>query len=199
MKQQVVVIHGGDTFDTDEKYQDFLHNYQINIGRYKTETDDWKPSLRRELGEEYEVILPIMPNKTNARYDDWKIWMDKFLPYLNDEVILVGHSMGGAFLAKYLSENQFPKKIKAVFLVSAVYEGDSDGNYLGSFSLPENLKLQTENIFLYHSTDDNVVPFSALAKFQKHFPQAHTRVFQDRQHINQPEFPELVEDIKSLK
>ncbi|KKT94693.1 MAG: hypothetical protein UW97_C0035G0009, partial [Parcubacteria group bacterium GW2011_GWA2_45_15] len=147
MKKQVVVIHGGDTFETYEEYLNFLRGYEIDIERYKSDKRDWKPWLRQRLGSDYEVILPIMPNKTNARFDEWKIWFEKFIPFLHDNVLLIGHSLGGTFLAKYLSENQFKKKIKAVFLVGAVYGRDSEGYSLVSFTLPTNLNLQTETIY----------------------------------------------------
>lgn len=198
MKKQVVVIHGGDTFNTHEDYLDFLRNFNIDIERYKSKKDDWKPWLRQRLGDEYEIILPQMPNKSNAQYDEWKIWFDKITQFLNDEVILVGHSLGGSFLAKYLSENIFPKKIKGVFLVSAVFDKDSEGYNLASFTLPEKLDLQTDNIFLYHSEDDPVVPISALEKFQQSFSGSRGCIFEDRKHINQEEFEELAQDILSL-
>jgi predicted alpha/beta hydrolase family esterase len=198
MKKQVVVIHGADTFATREEYMNFLRNFEINIERYKTSKDDWMPWLREKLGEEYEVILPVMPNKFNAQFEEWKLWFEKFLPYLNDEVILVGHSFGASFIAKYLSENVFTKKLKGVFLVSGVFDKDSDGYPLLSFSLPSKLDLQTENVFLYHSKDDDVVPFSAVEHFKEALPQAEVRVFENRKHINQEEFPELLEDIMNL-
>ena len=109
MKKQVVVIHGGDTFETYEEYLNFLRGYEIDIERYKSDKRDWKPWLRQRLGSDYEVILPIMPNKTNARFDEWKIWFEKFIPFLHDNVLLIGHSLGGTFLAKYLSENKFSR------------------------------------------------------------------------------------------
>lgn len=198
MKKQIVIIHGGDTFGTYEEYLDFLNKYQIDIERYKSNKDDWKIWLRSELSFEYEVILPIMPNKTNARFEEWKLWIDKLLPFLNDDVILIGHSMGGSFLVKYLSENKFSKKVKAVFLVSAMFDYDDDGYSLQSFSLPEKLDLQTDKIYLYHSKDDKVVPFVSMSKFKSKFPNATTRTFEDRGHINQETFPELVADIKDV-
>ncbi|MDO8471159.1 MAG: alpha/beta fold hydrolase [bacterium] len=198
MKKQVVVIHGGDTFETYEEYLNFLRGYEIDIERYKADKSDWKPWLRQGLGSDYEVILPIMPDKTNAQFDEWKIWFEKLVPFLHDEVILVGHSLGGTFLAKYLSENRFPKKIKAVFLVGAVYDKDIEGYTLVSFALPTNLNLQTEKIYLYHSKDDPVVPFSALGQYKKALPNAQTSIFDHRKHFNQEEFPELAQDILNL-
>lgn len=193
-----MVIHGGSAFGTREEYLDFLRKYPIDIERYKTEKDDWKPWLREALGPGYEIILPVMPNKTNARYEEWKIWMDKLLPYLNDGVVLVGHSLGGSFLAKYLSENIFPKKIAAAMLVAALFDTDDHGNGLETFALPAKLNFQTDHVYLYHSTDDSVVPFRNFESFAKSLPTSQSRVFNDRGHLNQETFPELVEDIKSL-
>jgi predicted alpha/beta hydrolase family esterase len=199
MKTQILVIDGGDTFETYEAYLEFLKAFEIDVERYKGGRGDWKSSLQEKLGDEYEVIVPKMPNKNNAQYDEWKLWFDKFIPFLHHGVLLVGHSLGASFLVKYLSENIFPKKIKGVFLVSGVFDVDCDGYTLLSFALPEKLNLQTENIYLYHSSDDPVVPISALTYFSKAFPQAHVRTFTDRKHINQEEFPELVGDIKTLE
>jgi len=198
MKKQVVVIHGGDTFETYEEYLNFLHGYEIDIERYKSDKSDWKPWLRQRFGGDYEVILPIMPNKTNAQFDEWKIWFEKLIPFLHDNVLLIGHSLGGTFLVKYLSENQFFKKIKAVFLVGAIYDKDGDGFSVVSFMLPEKLNLQTETIYLYHSKDDPIVPFSALGQYKEALPKAETKVFEDRGHFNQEKFPELAQDILSL-
>ena len=199
MKKQVVIIHGGDTFATQEIYLDFLRKYEINIERYKTDKDDWKPWIRKMLQENYEVIIPQMPNRTNCKYEEWKLWFEKFVPFLNDEVILIGHSQGGIFLAKYLSENQFPIRVRAVMLVSAPYDKDSEGYPVLSFSLPSTLNLQTGQVYLYHSKDDPVVPFSALEQYRRALPEAVIRIFEDRQHLNQEIFPELLEDIRKLK
>jgi hypothetical protein len=199
MKKQIVVIHGGDTYDNHEAYINSLKNCEISIERYKVNKDDWKPWLRERLGDDYEVILPIMPNKTNASFEEWKIWFEKIIPLLNDEIILIGHSLGASFVAKYLSENKFPKKLRGVFLVSGVFYKGSDGRSLASFTLPEKLDLQTEHIYLYHSKDDPVVPFSALRDFENALPKSNSRVFEDRKHINQPEFEELAMDILNLR
>jgi hypothetical protein len=198
MKKQVVIIGGGDTFETYEIFLEQLKNSEFHLDRCISNKRDWKPWLRTELGEEYEVIIPSMPNSANAQYSEWKIVFEKMIPFLNDDVMFVGHSLGGSFLVKYLSETKFPKKIDGVFLVAGAFDMDTLGFSLASFSLPKQLDVQTENIFLYQSKDDPVVPFSAMKNFIQSFPKAKTRIFEDRKHINTEDFPELLKDIQEL-
>ena len=142
-----------------------------------------------------------MPNATNARYAEWKIWFDKIVPLLDEEVIFIGHSLGGIFLAKYFSENDYPKKVKATMLVAPPFNTPTE-HPLVDFNIETNLgkfEEQGGKIFLYHSKDDEVVPFSNCERYQKELPEAQYNIFEDRQHFNQNEFPEIVEDIRSLK
>ena len=83
---------------------------------------------------EFVVIKPEMPNKDMARYSTWKLWFEKYFQFLDDEeLILIGHSLGAMFLVKYFAENQFPKKVAQLHLVAPVLdsEGLPEGdNYL---------------------------------------------------------------------
>jgi uncharacterized protein len=199
MKKQVLVIHGGDTFDTYEEYISFLKDYEIELSDLKG--NGWKNSLQEKLGEDYEVFKPQMPDRDNAKYMEWKIWFEKILNLLNNEIILVGHSLGGIFLAKYLSENKLSKKILATFLVAAPFD-DKDSEYtLPEFTLSEDLSLfekQSDKIIIYHSKDDPVVPFVDLNKYSKKLKSARIVIFEDKGHFGQLEFPEIVSDILRL-
>lgn len=200
MKRQVVIIHGGDSFDTHEEYIDFLRSFEIEDLDY-FRGKSWKNTLQERLGDGFEVIAPRMPNPLNARYAEWKIWFEKLVPFLADGVTFIGHSLGGIFLAKYLSENEFPKKVRATILLAAPFDGEGDEESLADFVLPESLDLfanQGGKIFLYHSKDDPVVKYFQQAKYQKALPNAEAVTFEDREHFNQEEFPELVECIKKI-
>ena len=109
MKKQVIVIHGGDTFSTYEEFILFLKDFKIDLNRFRGK--DWKSTLQDALGVEYDVLCPQMPNKQNAKYSEWKLWFDKIIPLLNDNIILVGHSVGGIFLVKYLAEENISKNV----------------------------------------------------------------------------------------
>ena len=198
MKQQILVIHGGNAFEKYEEYLNYLKTKEVTLEKLRSM--DWKESLGRMLGDEYQVLAPRMPNGQNARYSEWKIWFERIVPLLDEPVILIGHSMGGIFLVKFLSENVMPKKITATFLVAAPYNAEV-GESLVDFALTRDLTKFNEQggkIFLYQSKDDPVVPFSHVEKYHKELPNAALRIFEDRQHFNQPELPELVENIKGL-
>lgn len=201
MEKQVVLIHGGDPFGTYEEYLEYLKNFQVDFSRHALRVDDWQVNLAKRLGSDYQVIRPDMPSKRNAKYLEWKIWFEKFIPFLESEIIIVGSSLGGTFVAKYLAENNFPKKIKAALLIAGAFK-DLDEEKLGDFLLPLSLDkfaLQAEKIFLYHSKDDDTVPFEHVNDFKKALPKAVVRIFEDRRHFNQPELPELTEDIKRVQ
>src|SRR3989338_9149799 len=170
MKNQIIIIHGGDTFDTHKQYLSFLKNKKVDFKRYKTHQKDWKATLGEKLGKKFEVISPSMPNKQNAKYPEWRIWFKKFIPYFKPKAVLIGHSLGGMFLIKYLSENKLPQRIRAVFLVSPPYDNKKKKDSLVDFKLPKILNKideQIEKIFIYHSKDDPVVPFSNAKKYLK--------------------------------
>ncbi|MFC1623136.1 alpha/beta hydrolase [Patescibacteria group bacterium] len=200
MKKQILVIGGGETFETYDDYLEYLKLYEMNIDRVKAKR--WKNELQDVLGDEWEVIFPVMPSARNAKYLEWKIWFEKFIPYLRDDVILLGHSLGGTFLVKYLSENEFPLKISAAFLIAPPFD-DKDRiteHSLADFILSGSLgkfENQCEKIYVYFSKDDPVIPFADLSKYEKAFPDAEKVVFEDKGHFNQEEFPELVEKIKN--
>src|SRR3972149_11433312 len=103
MKQQIIVIHGGTTFKSYGDYIYYLKNKEISLDEL-TLKKDWKDTLEEKLGKTFEVLFPRMPNRTHARYKEWKIWFERIVPLLNDGVFFIGHSLGGIFLVKYLSE-----------------------------------------------------------------------------------------------
>lgn len=198
MKQQVVVIHGGNAFET---YDEYLKNLStIEISRDGLRSLGWKGNIEKDLGQGFEVLTPKMPNAQNARYLEWKIWFEKIILLLDKNIILVGHSLGGIFLVKYLSENNYPKKIKAALLVAAPYNTPTrhplvDFNITSSL---DNFTRQAGMIILYHSKDDLIVPFDNFEYYHKELPNSNLRIFEDRGHFNGEHFPEIVDDIKNL-
>lgn len=200
MKQQILAIGGGTTFNSYQDYISFLKNKEIKLERLKAQKE-WKDSLGEKLGEKYEVFVPKMPNVTNARFEEWKIWFERIIDKLHENIILIGHSLGGIFLAKYLSENKLSKKIKATVLVAAPFDDKDSGESLAEFSLNsplDNFAKQTEEIHLIQSKDDPVVSFNQFEKYKEALPDAKTLILDGMGHFKVESFPELVKLIKSI-
>ena len=200
MKQQIIVIHGGTTFENYEDYISYLKNKEISIDKLRLKID-WKDTLEKELGENFEVLLPRMPNGTNACYKEWKIWFERIVPLLNNNIIFIGYSLGGIFLAKYLSENTITKTIRATILVAAPFDDEKSGKSLVDFRLSsplEKFAKQGGKIYLIQSKDDLEVLFEQLDKYKQALPNAETMIFENREHFNQESFPEIIELIKKL-
>lgn len=196
--KQILVIHGGICFESYESYISQLKSKKVTLERMRG--DYWNLNLKRDLGDDYDVLLPKMPCSENARYSEWKIFFDKIVPLLDDDCILIGRSLGGIFLAKYLSENTINKKIEALFLVAAPYNNEADET-LGDFKFeidPKKILSQVNKIFIYQSKDDPIVPASEYETYINKLPSAIGKLFDDRGHFDQPSFPEILEDIKSL-
>lgn len=200
MKQQVFLIHGGHPQDSYEAYLAYLRAYPLDLDKHNAQ--GWKQNLPVRLGEEFDVIAPNMPCKQNAKYLEWKIWFEKFIPFLRDGVILIGHSLGGLFLVKYLSENTLAVSVHSTFLVAAPYSSTTrrpEG--LGDFVLGDDFSRfasQAGEVVIYHSHDDEIVPYSSGQKFLESLPQARLETFEDRGHFNQETFPELEDKIREL-
>lgn len=198
MKKQIIIIHGGDSFDSYEDYLKNLKETKFTIDWFERRKK-WPEDLANELEDEFQFFIPQMPNKNNAVYEEWKIWFEKMIPFINDDVIMIGRSQGGIFLAKYLSENIYPKKISALMLVAPPH---TDTPEIGSFKLEkplDNILKQCENVHLFQSKDDPVVPYSEVELYKKDLPSAKFHIFENKGHFLQETFPEIIELIQQVK
>ena len=199
--QQVLYIWWWNAYPTREAFIEELMKRDYDPFEIKKR---WKFTLQKELWEDYQVAILDMPNRTFALYRERKIQFEKTFPYLNWDQIIVAHSLWTIFILKYLSENNFPNKIKQLHLVSALIDDKDlppEESYIGDFAfdttkIPEIQNI-CENIFQYHSKDDTCVPISQWERLYKLLPNTKFEIFEDRWHMNIPEFPELIQNIKN--
>jgi len=155
--------------------------------------------LARELGTDYRVIAPEMPDADNPHYQPWRDRIEQELDAIDEDVILVGHSFGGSVLLKYLAEGSYQKPVRGLFLVSVPNWGP-DGWAYDEFAAPDDVasRLPESRIFLYHSRDDQEVPFAHLHYYEERLRTAMVRPIAGSEHSFVEGLPLLVEDIKSL-
>ncbi len=200
MPIQVLYIHGGVTFPTHDDYLTFLRTKELSLDRLRAERD-WKDNLQDTLGPTYDVLAPRMPNGTNAVYTEWELVLSRILPLLSDGVILIGHSLGAVFLARYLSEHVSPIQIRATMLVAGPFQESDLGESLNDFLPPTDFSLldtQGGGLFIYHSTDDPVVPYTHGELYARALPRATFRSCEGMGHFNTASFPTLEADVRSL-
>ena len=202
-KTQILMIHGGMTFKKRKDYLRYLRTRNVNIKDKKTWSREY---FDNELGKKFEIIRPRMPLQDNARYEDWAIWFKRHIPYLRDNVILIGGSLGGIFLAKYLSENNFPKKILATFLICPPFDNtllELNENVVNGFFLKKDLSLlekNSPNLYLMFSKDDDVVPVSHAEKYRSKLKNSKFIIYKSKNgHFHVSKFPEIVKIIRNLK
>jgi predicted alpha/beta hydrolase family esterase len=199
-KQQIQIfyIHGGMTFKSKRDYLHFLKTRKIKIDKKIKWSDDY---LAKKLGNQYQIIKPRMPLQDNAKYKEWAIHFQRYFPQLRNNIILIGESLGGIFLAKYLSENQFPKKILSTFLVCPPFDNTLTGEDLvGGFTLKSNLSLLEKNSKILHllfSKNDDIVPADHAKKYAAKLQNANIVVYKHiKGHFEISEFPEIVKMIR---
>ena len=197
-KTQIFVIHGGNTFKNNKDYSRYLKTRKISLEKNTRWYDDY---LDKNLGKNFEITRPRMPLQDYAKYNDWKIYFERHIPYLKNNVILIGGSLGGIFLAKYLSEHKFPKKILSTYLVCPPFEDTCfEEDLAGGFKLKSDLSLlekNSKNLTLLFSKDDEVVPIFHAEKYKKKLKNAKIIIYKSKNgHFKISKFPEIVRMIK---
>lgn len=198
-KIQVLAIHGGMTFKNGVDYVKYLKKREVSIEK----TINWRGEyLSKSLGKGYDVIRPSMPLYDNAKYRDWKIHFERLLPLLTGDFVLIGVSLGGVFLAKYLSEQKLKRKPIATYLICAPFDDTLPGEDLaGGFKLKSDLSLiekNTNNLHLLFSKDDPSVPVAHAEKYRKKLPNAHIVIYKSKNgHFRTKTFPEIVKMIRA--
>lgn len=193
---QVVSIHGGMTFPDNDLFYKWLRSYELNP---RDDVKKWKNWLKEQLPESCEFFSPSMPNNYRADYEAWKIWFEHYIPFLDGEkLVLIGHSLGAVFLCKYLIENELPKQVDQLHLIGGAVEDNlpDDNEYIGNFAFDKSQlsSVKAENIFVYHSKDDEICPFEHGVALHEGLGGTFV-TFEDRGHFLDPEFPELLANI----
>ena len=196
-KHQILIVHGGMTFKRDKDYLRYLKTRKISLDKRVSWSGDY---LDKNIGRNFQIIRPRMPLQDYSKYRDWKIYFERFIPYLRNGVILIGGSLGGIFLAKYLSEHRFPKKILSTYLICPPFDDSVIGEDLaGGFKLKSNLSLldtSSKHLYLMFSRDDKSVPISHAEKYRKRLPHAKIIIYKSKNgHFQISKFPEIIKMI----
>ena len=167
--------------------------------------DEWDSklvgSLERELGPDYEIRYPHMPNEGDPKYALWKAALKKEFAKFDDGAILVAHSIGATILINALAEEPSDSVPSGIFLIAAPFVGK--GGWSSEDILPMSdlgSRLQKRwRIYLYHGSEDDTAPFGHVDLYEKAIPQAVGRRLAGRDHQLNEDMSEVAADIRRLE
>jgi pimeloyl-ACP methyl ester carboxylesterase len=166
--------------------------------------DEWDDklvaSLRRELGESYEVRYPRMPDEDEPSFAKWSAAIRCEIAELDDGAVLVGHSIGGAILMAALAEQVPSPSLAAIILVSAPFVGD--GGWPGDeFELSPDLDTKLPRgipVHIFHGLDDDTAPPSHGDLYARAIPVAEMHKLPGRDHQLGNDLSEVAAVIREL-
>ncbi|MFG2058363.1 alpha/beta fold hydrolase [Micromonospora sp. NPDC048930] len=150
--------------------------------------DEWDDklvdSLRRELGDGYEVRYPRMPDEDEPSYARWSAAIRREMTALGDGAVVTGHSVGGTILINALAERPPGPPLRAIVLIAAPFVGA--GGWPGDeFELPRDLGARLPHgvpVHVFHGLQDETAPPSHADLYARAIPQAQLHRLPGRDH-----------------
>jgi pimeloyl-ACP methyl ester carboxylesterase len=154
-------------------------------------------SLRRELGDGYEVCYPRMPDEDDPSYARWGAAIRHELTALDDGAVVVGHSVGGTILIHTLAEHAPERRLAAIVLIAAPFVGA--GGWPGDeFELPHDLGARLPDgvpVHVFHGLEDETAPPSHADLYARAVPQARVHRLAGRDHQLNDDLTEVAKAI----
>lgn len=170
--------------------------------KYPTASNShWFPWLTKQLMiRDIYTVAPEMPNGYYPEYNVWKREFERF--DITPETILVGHSCGGGFLVRWLSENDV--NVGKVVLV-APWIGDDPGDEpfdttFFDFTIDPDVAKRTKGLTILHSTNDGEGVKNSVKTLTEKLRDIRYVELENKGHftlkgLGTEEFPELLKEI----
>ena len=120
-----------------------------------------------------ECYYPFFPKGENANYDSWKQIMDEYYKkeLINEDTIIIGHSLGADFIPVYLVDRQV--KIKCFISVAGFLKYDGENidianakeKFRLSSDILNNSKELIQNRYSIYSDNDLVSSINLLEEY----------------------------------
>lgn len=174
--------------------------------KYPTNSNNhWFPWLSKQLQINDVFAVAIEPPKPwQPRYDVWKKEFEKF--DVTPETVLVGHSCGGGFLVRWLSENK-DKRVGKVVLVAPWINPDKESIFdtadFFDFEIDSELVNRTAGVTIFNSDNDHKSVRKSVQILRDTVNKVEYKEFHSYGHfclddMNTEEFPELLTECLEL-
>jgi pimeloyl-ACP methyl ester carboxylesterase len=138
--------------------------------------------------------------ETDPHYEPWRDRLVAELTALEGKVVLFGHSLGGSVALKLLAQGGLDDRVAGLVCAETPLWGRS--GWESEWALPEGWPLEGNDlpaIFLFHSRDDEEIPFAHLERYAERLPEATVVALDGCGHLlDRGDISELVAAIRSL-
>jgi uncharacterized protein len=157
--------------------------------------------LREGLGPDYEVRFPIMPGtEVDPHYGPWRDRLASELDRADERPVIFGHSLGGSVALKYAAEGGLERRVTGVVSAATPLWGEAD--WEREWALPEGWPERGPKLpptHLFHSRDDDVIPFAHLERYAARLPEATVHPLDGYGHLyDRGDLTEIVSVVKSF-
>jgi len=138
-----------------------------------------------------QVLIEDFPSPSEPLQEDWVNKLKMIIIKDDLELNMIGHSLGGLAILKYLEIENVKAKVA---LVGTPFE-DVGKPLILDFMAPFDwrvVKSRVSEVGYFYSKDDPHVPFDHMEKFNKELP-GSLFAFEDKGHFGQANFEELLD------
>lgn len=185
-----------------------MNNVFIFHGTEGYPEENWFPWMKEKLeAKGCNVIVPQFPTPPiiSAKISEWFEVLKKYEKDINEDTILIGHSLGGVFALRILEKLEHP--VKAVFLtgtpigVNPILNYDRDSSFSGFDFDWQKIKINAKHFDVFQSDNDPYVSLGNGEQLAKELGVELTFI-PNAGHFNKKagylSFPELSEKIDKI-
>jgi predicted alpha/beta hydrolase family esterase len=168
-------------------------------GRPSISNSNWLPWLQKQLLiNEIKADVPEIPRTFEMKYEPWVTEVERF--DMKPDTILVGHSMGGGFWLRYLSEHPGLRVAKVILVAPWLNRSHEADTQFFDFTLSSSVTTQSKSFVVFASDNDNKDIRDSVAFLREKLPGVTFRDFHNYGHfcyddMKTDAFPELLEEV----
>jgi len=185
--QNAIIMHG--TCDKSEYYDPAFPSLSNN---------HWQPWLQKQLLiQGIAAATPEIPDAFRPpHYSTWRREFERF--DVRPDTILVGHSCGGGFLLRWLSEHPQLQVGIVVLVAPWIDPGHKESEDFFEFHLDPDLADRTQRLTVFESDNDHLSVTESLNQLRAQLRHIHWQKFHNYGHfciedMHTEAFPELLE------
>jgi predicted alpha/beta hydrolase family esterase len=139
-----------------------------------------------------------MPNEDEPDYATWSVQIAHELAEMPAGSVVVGHSLGGSVLIKWLVDLRKKISLGPVFLISAPFWDEQSEWIWRDVELPPDAKDRLPRdltLFIYHGAADDLIAPEHAKLYARLLPRATLRLLPGRDHQLNDDLSEIAEEI----